>query len=207
MTIKSRKCDEKVYTKIPMQELILFGIYSVKQNGEVCTFERLVKECFENFPKVFGFKRYPQWPDSLKFDRPLRTLREKGLIVGGTNSEFSLTEFGEKIALEVNKKLAPESILPEKEREIPGRGSEAKLIKYIKESPYFKDFIENPDDFHISEPEFRSLLRCTLETPIRVVKQNLSYYKNVAKSYNEEKIVKFLTICEEKLIKKGGKNG
>ncbi len=203
---KKRKYGEKVYTKMPIQELILFGIYSIRQNGEVCTFERLVKECFERFPKVFGFTRYPQWPDSLRFDRPLRTLREKGLIVGGAKSQFSLTEFGEKIAIEVNRKLNSESILPEKEREVGRRSAEDRLIIYIKKSPLFKRFIKNPDGFCISEHEFRNLLRCTLETPIRVLKQNLNYFKNVAKSYREEEIMKFLITCEKNLLKRG-KNG
>ena len=98
----NHKYKEEVYTKIKIQNLIVFGIYSVTQICETCTFERLVAECFLDFPKVFGFRRYPEWPDSLKFDRVLRTLREKGLVVGGAGGryspgEFSLTEFGKKI--------------------------------------------------------------------------------------------------------------
>ncbi len=102
-SVTSEHRDEGIYAKIEMQYLILLGIYSVFKKGEICTFERLVAECFKKFPKTFAFKRYPKWPDSLKFDRPLRTLRQKGLIVGGANDYFSLTKFGEEEAERIKK--------------------------------------------------------------------------------------------------------
>lgn len=199
--------SEEVYTKIKMQNLILFGIYSVIKNGETCTHERLVAECFLKFPKVFGFKRYPNWPDSMKFDRPLRTLREEGLIVGSVRDHFELTEFGEKIAKETESILINKAVSINKGKKQIGRSGDDRLIEYIKESVPFKKFMSAPANFSISQSEFRSLLRCTLETPERVVKQNLVYYKNVAKSYNEDNILKFLSECENKFIKKGGQNG
>jgi len=61
--------DENKCTLIGLENLILFGIYLLLKKGDVCTFERLVAECFSQFPKVFAFKRYPEWPDSLKFAR------------------------------------------------------------------------------------------------------------------------------------------
>jgi hypothetical protein len=53
----------------------------------------------------------------------------------------------------------------------------------------------------MSESEFRGLLRCTLETPERVLKQNLEYYKKVAKSYDEKQILKFLLTSESLFIR------
>ena len=199
--------DEEVYTKIKMQDLILFGIYSVSKNGEICTFERLVAECFMRFPKIFTFKRFPEWPDSLKFDRPLRTLREKGLIVGGVKDYFSPTNFGEKIAMQTKKRLAGKNILKQRKKTPTGRSADDRLITYLKGTPQFKAFIMNPDNFTISEPEFRNILRCTLETPKRVLKQNLEYYKNLANLYNEIQLSEFLLFCERKFIREGGKDG
>ena len=54
------KYKEDIYFKIKNQNLILFGIYSILKKKETCTCERLVAECFLNFPKIFGFMRYPQ---------------------------------------------------------------------------------------------------------------------------------------------------
>jgi hypothetical protein len=198
---------EEVYMSINMQDLILFGIYSVLKNGEVCTFERLVAECFTKFPKVFAFKRYPNWPDALKFDRKLRTLREKGLIAGGVGGRYSpgelkLTPFGERKAKEVEDILSGKKIIPYKKVKLKVRSIEEKLINYLKENEKVKEFLKNRKNFAISEAEFRDIIRCTLETPERVVKQNVAYLKNLVKNYNEKELLKFLSFCENKFLKR-----
>ena len=209
----NHKYKEEVYTKIKIQNLIVFGIYSVTQICETCTFERLVAECFLDFPKVFGFRRYPEWPDSLKFDRVLRTLREKGLVVGGAGGryspgEFSLTEFGKKIAKETKDILnGKRIILTQKKIKSSGRSIDDKLIQYLKDTPQVKEFLIKNESFSISKPEFLNILRCTLETPERVVKQNLAYFKNLAKVYNDKRLLDFLLFCENKFIKRRNKNG
>jgi len=194
----------EIYEKIRIQNLIIFAIHSILRNYETCTYERLVAECFQNFPKVFGFKRYPMWPDSLKFDRPLRTLRKKSLIVGSVRNHFELTDFGGKIAEETERILigSQTSTLLKKTRS-QGRSVDDKLIEYLRQSESFKKFLTNPVNFTMSESEFRSLLRCTLETPERVLKQNLDYYKKVAVSYNEKQILNFLLVCENRYIQSG----
>ncbi|MDI6788331.1 MAG: hypothetical protein QME51_08165 [Planctomycetota bacterium] len=205
----TQKYDEKIYTAIKNQDLMLFGIYSIIRNSETCTFERLVAECFSNFPIVFGFRRYPNWPDSLKFDRSLRTLREQGLIVGGMGGkyspgEISLTEFGEKKAREIKIELNNiKHIIVNRRPKTTGRSIDDKLIDYLKSTSQFKKFINDRNVFSISEPEFRNILRCTLETPQRVLKQNLEYYKNLAKPYNETQVLEFLDHCENLFSKEG----
>lgn len=108
---KAKAFDERLYKNVSFNDLILFGIYSVIQNKEKCTFERLVRECFALFPRAFSFPRYSRWPDSRKFDRPLRTLRERGLIIGSPRTSFSFTESGEKIAEETVKALKQGKLL------------------------------------------------------------------------------------------------
>jgi hypothetical protein len=187
-----------------IEELILYGIYSVRKAKETCTFERLVAACFEKFPKVFGFRRYPHWPDALKFDRPLRKLREKGLIVGESRQYFELTQFGEEKAKEIEKIIKTDGI-PSLNKLPSTRSNEDRLINYVKNHPLFKSYLANPADFSFSGDSFRNLLMCTLETPIRILKQNLAYFKKLAKSYNEEEIIQFLKVCEEKFIKEAEK--
>ena len=65
---KQTPYNKNVYKSIDISDLILFSVYLVTESKEKCTFERLVAECFNNFPKVFAFKRYPQWPDALELD-------------------------------------------------------------------------------------------------------------------------------------------
>ena len=141
-------------------------------------------------PQSFAFQRYPDWPDSSKLGRPLRKLREKGFIVGSVRDYFSLTEFGKQKAIEIEKILKKVHTINQKgKKPFPGRSIDDRLITYLKSSQSYKEFLRNSSTFSISEPEFRNLLRCTLETPLRVLKQNLEYYKKLAQSYDEKQFV------------------
>ncbi len=196
---------EGKYNSIPKENLITFSIYSVTKNGEPCTFERLVKECFTLFPKAFGFSRYPQWPDSLKFDRPLRTLRERGWIVGNPKTLFSLTKFGETIAKETEQALKG-SGSTKKHTRGSNRGVDAAVINSLKESAAYSRFLKNKEQFSLTEMELRALLQCTLETPWRIVKQNLQYSKNLAAEYNDSELLDFLQACEQSVTGREGTN-
>lgn len=193
--------SEETYKGIQVNYLIVFGIYSVLAKGEKCTFEKLVAECFNLFPKIFSFARYPQWPDSIKFDRPLRTLREKGLVIGNPRSLFSLTKFGEKMAKDTAKilKIGVQKKVPSHRIK---RDAEINFIASLKTSEVFQRFLKNKDGSLITEMEIRNLLHCTLETPLRIVKQNLIYAKNLAKELDEKKLFEFLDLCHQKLDKK-----
>jgi hypothetical protein len=200
--------SSEVYEKLGMQDLIVYAIYSVTKSGEVCTYERLIKECYEKFPKTFSLKNYPSWPDSLKLDRPLRTLRQKGFVIGSTRGNFELTRFGLDLAHDIESTLlgrARSSVT--KRQGSTGRGIDIKIVQNLKQSNAFMRYRQDSENFSISETEFRSLLRCTLETPERVVKQNLEYYKNVAQVMVEKEVLQFLLTCENQLHKGGQKNG
>ncbi|MBU3934860.1 hypothetical protein KKC00_02790 [Patescibacteria group bacterium] len=92
--MSKRTSKKLVVDKTSVNDLILFSIYSIISNNEICTFDRLIKECFTLFPELFGFTRYPIWPDSRKLDRPLRGLRNEKLIRGDPRTEFFLTRAG-----------------------------------------------------------------------------------------------------------------
>ena len=189
---------EQEYAAIPKESLIVFSIRSVSAGGEACSFERLVKECFTLFPKAFSLSRYPQWPDCLKFDRPLRTLRERGWIVGGTKTLFSLTEFGEGVAKDTAQALRGLG-LAKKHVQKTVRGVDTALINSLKESSAYRKFLDGKDEFSISEMEVRALLQCTLETPLRVLRQNLQYSRNLAVDYGSGELLEFLRACEQTL--------
>lgn len=190
--------NERNYQTIQVQRLIVFSIYAIISNNEECTFERLVKECFTLFSKKFGFYRYPQWPDSLRLDRQLRTLRTKGWITGGAESVFSLTKFGEKIARDTEKILHGRKKSKVVTKKLV-KGREAKLIGDLKKSELFLKFINKKDEFKVSENALRRFLHCTLETPLRVIKQNLQYCKNLADECGEKELYQFIETCEKQL--------
>lgn len=186
--------EEKAYQSILVIHLIVFSIHSIIKKGERCTFEKLVEECFYLFPKAFSFVRHPKWPDSLKLDRQLRTLREKGFITGSPRTSFLLTKFGEKIAENTKEILKKGKIRKSATFKI-FRDSDVNLINSLKTSGVFQKFLRNKKDFSITEMELRNILHCTLETPSRIVKQNLIYTKNLTREFNEKKLFEFLEVC------------
>lgn len=206
ITKNSEGYDETAYKRIGLENLILLSVYLVMGKGETCTFERLVAECFKKFPKMFAFKRYPEWPDSSRLGRPLRKLREKGFIVGTVKDHFALTEFGKHLAQHIEKELEATEVSTtrfKKDRVLGIRSADDRIVAYLTTNPLFDAFRTNPSSFEISEQEFRNLLRCTLETPLRIIKQNLEYYKKIAQSYDEKLLTEFLSLCEKKFLKGG----
>ena len=103
--------DEQLYKRVSINNLILFGIYLVSTDSKKCSFQALVKKCFNLFPKTFALFGNSKWPDTRKLDRPLRTLRDKRLISGDPQATFSLTKKGKKTALGVAKIFTQRKLL------------------------------------------------------------------------------------------------
>ena len=93
-----------------INDLIIYCLNNAAK-GRGVSFERLVKECFSAFPKVFGLSQYAKWPDSRKLDRPLRTLRKRGLVAGHPQIAFTLTASGRERALEISKIIHQQKLL------------------------------------------------------------------------------------------------
>lgn len=103
--------DEEVYSKLGINNLILFSLYSLEIDKTTATFEKLLERCFLLFPKTFCFNKLKKWPDARKLDRPLRTLRDKKFIKGDPSTTFSLTLFGTRKAKEIAKYLVQKKLL------------------------------------------------------------------------------------------------
>jgi len=101
---------EELYQRVSLNGLILFSIYLAVGDKGKCTFEKLVSRSFTLFPKSFSFPGISKWPDSRKFDRPLRTLRKKKLITGSPKTFFSLTKAGRRTAKEIAKTFRQEKL-------------------------------------------------------------------------------------------------
>lgn len=185
------------YTQFSLEELILVAVYSVRSRNEDCTFERLVSECFSLFPEKFSFSRYPQWPDSLKLDRPLRDLHVRKLLTGNRTVSFNLSPIGIKFCAKISSKLKINTII-QKPRSSPNEGrKEKRILNRITQSDSFHEFIANTEGFKISDPQIRTLFLCTMETPAKVVLQNIKYVQDLAKELKDKKMYEFLMFCEK----------
>jgi len=95
----NQKWPEEIYGEGKIKDLILIALYSF--NKEKVSFYRLLNKCFCLFPAKFSFEKNPDWPDSRKLDRALRSLRQKTMIKGSPTDGFSLVRKGRKRALEI----------------------------------------------------------------------------------------------------------
>jgi hypothetical protein len=185
--------------KVSIDELVIYAVYQIYQSGEECTFERLVYECFTLFPNDFGFKRYPQWPDSARIDKSwLRCRTDKGWLIGSVKEGFKLTDLGFKMAERTEKRLKINKLSPEDypRKVTKDRERYDSILRNIRESEKFQEFANRPDTFSLSEMNFRQLIGCTLETPLRVIKQNLQLYRYAAQVYGDTTVTEFLDACE-----------
>lgn len=194
-----KKFDEKIYTSIAIDKLTIFAIFHLTIQGEECAFERIVKECFDLFPKRFSLRRYGEWPDSNRVYLSMMRCRDSGWIVGNEKSGFKITEFGKKVAEEVYNQLNSAFVtkIRKKINMKPRERGEA-IINFIKKSKAFAKFSEDKDNFNITEAELREMLGATRETPKRVLRQNYEYYLNISRDYGEKELLEFLSICKNR---------
>ena len=196
--VSSEAIPEASYDKSPLDELLVYAVRRISDSGEDCTFERLVYECFTLFPRRFGFERYPQWPDSARVNKTwLRCRTDKGWIVGAVQEGFRLTPKGERAAEVAAKKLLQKAV-PSPKRTLRPRERYEAALRQMRQSEAFRRFNADPVAFSLSEMELRNLLGCTLETPRRVLGQNLHYYLDAARQYRDQAVLGFLETCRAK---------
>jgi len=183
-----------------MDRLLVCAAKRILDAGEDCAFERLVCECYTLFPGTFGFQRYPRWPDALRVDRARRRCHgELGWLEGSTKEGFRLTPSGKAVAREVEARLdtgrAPRG--PRVSRK--ARDRYEAVLQYIRNSPEFLRFSRG--EGNISSSRLRSFLGGTLETPKRILRQNLNLYLEASRIYDEPSVVPFLDLCGKELKK------
>lgn len=187
------KFQEEIYLNTPNDQLIAFSILSIKRKRDDCTFERLVKECFNLFPKSFSFSRYPDWPDSLKLDRPIRDLRHKKIILGKNDTSFKLTGLGDRFAIEVERKLLS-NVAFKKNSFSVGR-KEKKLLDSLRSTMEFKLFLKEGKNAPISPDNLKHVFFGTFETPTHVIRKNIEYLLEISTNSKDKQMVDFLNQC------------
>ena len=185
-----------------IDKLLAFAVGQVTAAGEECTFERLVCECFKLFPNEFGMQRYPDWPDSVRVDKTWRRCRtDKGWIIGSVQEGFRLTDRGSQIVSNLGRILdTDEPSAPLVNTSSRARERHEAMLKYIRRQPAFADYQADPDGFELTESGLRVLLNGTLETPHRVLRQNLHAYQNAAEVHKDAEVASFLE-ASGKLLK------
>ncbi|MDW8003068.1 MAG: hypothetical protein RMJ39_10505 [Deltaproteobacteria bacterium] len=192
----------EVYEQIGLDHLLIFAAKRILDNGEECTFERLVAECFTLFPKKFGMRRYPQWPDSVRVNKSwLRCRTDNGWLVGNVQKGFKLTSKGIEIANTVAMNLEKQRTVKAKNTIFP-RGREDAIIRWIRTHPLFMRWISNREKFTMNAMELRNLLNAPMEAPITHLRETLHRYIDVARVLKDADVEAFLKRCQQEQILK-----
>ncbi len=179
----------KVQSESSIEDIILVCIDSVIQKSSKCSFGSLVKECFIRYPNNFSLNEAPEYPDSLKLDRPLREMREKGIIVGSPTTFYLITNLG-RSRLSNLKSLGGLQISDVKK---PITHSPAlQMLEKIKSSADYSDFQKNKDFFEPNDMTLRSILGFTLETSVKKINSELEFLIDQSQKLDKPEVLNYL---------------
>jgi hypothetical protein len=102
------KFNPDIYTKITLNDLVVFSIHYLHNKNAEVTPEDIISACFMLFPKRFSLKKHPHWPDSAMVSRHWGVCRSKGYIAAN-DPGFKLTAKGVRLAEKVAKALGMEA--------------------------------------------------------------------------------------------------
>ena len=178
-----------------LDELLTYAVGRIESAGEECTLERLVFECYSLFPDRFSMQGYPEWPDAIRIDKSWRRCRtDRGWIVGNVQQGFRLSEHGRRIAHKVGQALDNGAPVIATQGNRP-RGKYDAMLRHVRQQPAFARYVEDADSFTLEQSEMLMLLNATLETPSRVLHQNLRTYLDAANEHGSDDLAAFLKEC------------
>lgn len=194
------------YAKTPLNDLVVYSIYSLHQKGSTIPAEDIISACFVLFPRRFSLRKYPQWPDSATVSRRWSDCKRKGYLRGNALEGFQLTARGVKRAEKIEKTLGKVKIKP-----VPGSKPKLPLQPVLTVHPELKarakkyiHSIESSDAYKrykrkspINEYDFRSLLLCTMESPPATLTRNLEQFKDYVRIHDRMDLLTFLESNEE----------
>ena len=198
-----------MYTKITLNDLVLYSIYYLHKQRSETTSEDIVSACFVLFPRRFSLQKYPQWPDSAVVSRRWSDSKSKGYLLGSAIEGFKITSKGIKHAEKVEKSLGKvgKYALPALKRKTEKPVTPAQTVrpelkaqtrKYVRSIEMSDAYKHYRKKMPLNEFDFRSLLLCTMESPPATLSRNLEHFKRYAGIVEREDLSKFLAFCEDK---------
>src|SRR5687767_2724544 len=97
--------DVNKYEPLALNDLLVYSVQFLTNLHDEITAEDIVAACFLLFPKRFGLRGYPEWPDSTVVNKRWIDCRDKGFISGSTAQGFSITPKGVALAEKVESTL------------------------------------------------------------------------------------------------------
>ena len=199
--------DPNVYSKIILNDLVLYAVYYLHRQGSEIASEDIVSACFLLFPKRFSLQKYPQWPDSAVVSRRWSDCKSRGYLLGSAIEGFKITARGirhaeklERSLGRVRKTTLPVPKLKTKKPASPAgtippefKARARKYVRSIEMSDAYKHYRKK---MPINEFDFRSLLLCTMESPPATLSRNLGQFKEYVNIQERRDLLALLEFCE-----------
>ncbi len=203
------KFDPNIYSKVTLNDLVVYSIYYLHKQGSEITSEDIISACFVLFPKRFSMRKYPQYPDSGMVSRRWSDCKSKGYLRGSATKGFQITARGikraEKIEKSLGKPMKPDRVPKSKTKKPLAAPAQSvhpelkahakKYVRSIEMSDAYKHYKKN---LPLNEFDFRSLLLCTMESPPATLARNLNQFKEYVNIHNRKDLLSFLEFCEGK---------
>ncbi len=187
-----------LYIRISYDDLLVYALNELINEGKQPVFENLVAKTFELFPKRFQLPGYPHWPDSSLVEKSwLRCRTDKNLINGSKSKGFSLTDKGLMLSHNLRDKFGKE--LGGREKIIlkgDKKTKSGRLVSHIEKSIAYRKYIVQKNVLGITDFEFCDLLYTTLDTKPSLRRRSLAELKYHASVYERTDLLAFLEQCE-----------
>ena len=193
--------------RLTIDELVAYCAWKVLSRRELCTFERLTVECYKCFPTVFSLPGYPRYPDSARVNKSwLRCRTDHGWILGNLKTSLRLSPGGYVVARSVEKRLDAGASSSGRVGSRQRTREEA-LVRFVRCNQAFGKFAFSKSSFVPSESDVYALASCTLDTPHRVLRQNLMQLLQATRWAADKDAERFVLACLEwsKRMPKGRK--
>lgn len=194
-----KKISEKNYKNANLNELVNFAIGVVGDFNKEIIIEDIIVAAYLLFPKKFSMQGYEEYPDSVRINRRVVDLRDRGFISGSNAQGYKLSTKGQMEFERVNKIFKLGKNIQAKGNRT-GRKDErnraSRFLKHIKQSDAYKKFTSQNDFSDISEYDFRSLLMCPMETPPNKLRQSLNELQDQVRIVGNNEILEFLDKCK-----------
>ena len=199
--------DPDGYAKTPLNDLVVYSIYSLHTKESAIPAEDIISACFVLFPRRFSLRKYPQWPDSAAVSRRWSECKSKGYLRGNASEGFQLTARGVKRAEKIEKSLgkvktmpmpSPKPKLPLQPVLTVHPELKARAKKYIRSIEVSDAYRHYKRKAQLNEYDFRSLLLCTMESPPATLARNLEQFKDYVRIHDRMDLLTFLESSEAK---------
>jgi hypothetical protein len=183
--------DPASYNGVEIKNLIIYAMLYMEEHAIEASLNNITVITYKLFPNSFAMESFPEYPDGVRVEKNLRHLREGSYLTGKNKHGYTLSDKARQSAATI-KTLTK---TPGAKNPTHMRRNEI-LLKETKESPAYGKFLADKANT-ITLSELCHILQATLDTPRKVLRDNLGLLQEMAKEYKDAPLVELLLYLEK----------